>query len=204
MARTTREKYFMIAVGAAAGLWALDRYALSPYLDARAEVAASQLAADQKLLEVEQLQVQDKRMRRTWARMRQAGVESAPSEAERKMLHAIQSWAQEAGIAHVSLRPERINKEHGFVQVVVHATGSGPTAAVAKLLWSVESAGAPAMRVDDVQLRPAKEGADELLVELTASTLCATPQAEEKKRDVGRQPVAAGGGGGARVREERR
>lgn len=203
MARTKREKYFMIAVAAAAGLWTLDQYALAPYLAAREAVAKDLDVAHKQLADVARLQREERRMKRTWAKLREAGIESAPSEAERKMLHAIQTWAQEAGITHLSLRPERLNKEHGFVQVVVHANGSGPTAAVAKLLWSVESATAPALRVDDVQIRPAKEGADELLVELSASTLCVTRQAEEKTPDAGRQRVTGASGGG-RVREGRR
>ena len=201
MARTTREKYFMIAVGAAVALFALDRYALVPYIGASNEIAERQAAAQEDLDGMVRLRRERRRMEKSWAAMRDAGVESTPSEAERKMLHAIQSWAQEAGIAHLSVRPERLNKDHGFVQVVVHASGSGPAAAVAKLLWAVESATEPALRVDGVQVRPTKEGTDDLQLELHASTLVATDAAEEKTRnEVGRQRVAAVAAGGGRTK----
>jgi hypothetical protein len=196
MARTTREKYFMVAVGAAVGLWALDRYAVTPYVDARKDVIEQQAAAREQLDGRVRLQRERRRMAKTWAAMRDAGIESSPSEAERKMLHAIQAWAQDAGIAHLSLRPERVNKDHGFVQIIIHASGSGPSGAVAKLLWSVESATQPVLRVDGVQMRPTKEGTDDLQLELTASTLCATRAAEEKSTNGGgRQRIAAAAAG---------
>ena len=193
MARTTRENYFMIAVAAAVGLWAVDRYAWTPYTDAQTAVAAEREAVQRELDDFEILTRRHQKMRRVWSEMRAAGVESSPSEAERKMLHALRAWAQDAGIAHLSLRPERVNKEHGFVQVVVHATGSGNTAAVAKFLWSIESATTIPVRVDDVHLTPAKEGADELQMNLSASTLCATR--ETQKPGAGRPTVALAGEG---------
>ncbi len=192
MARSTREKYFMIAVAAAVGVWALDRYALTPYTDARAALVTERDALQQESDNAQRLRRKERRTRRTWARMRTVGIESAPSEAERRMLHALRAWAQEAGIAHLSLRPSRVNRDHGFLQVLVHAGGSGSTAAVAKLLWAVESATSLGVRVDEVRLTPAKPGADELQIELTVSTLCAVPQTEEKA-GTARQSVAAAG-----------
>lgn len=197
MARSTREKYFMIGVAAAAGLWAVDRYALTPYADARSAIEAEHEAARDEESNVRRLRTVERRMRWVWAGMRAAGIESAPSEAEGRLLHALRGWAREAGIAHLSLRPTRVNREHGFVQVVVHAGGSGTTASVAKLLWGVESATEIPVRVDEVRLTPTKTGVDDIQLELTVSTLCAAPEAEQKL-DGTRQRVAAGGGGAER------
>lgn len=199
MARSTRERYFMIGVAVAAGLWALDRVAFTPYLEARSAVATDYEQARGEKAKLDRLRLDEHRMRRTWTELRAAGIESAPSEAEGRALHALRTWAQASGIAHLSLRPSRVNREHGFVQVIIHAGGSGSTAAVAKLLWAVESATGIPMRVDEVRLTPTREGADELQIELTVSTLCAVPQAEPKPAP-GRQSIAAT----PRAGEERR
>ena len=189
MARTTRERYFMIGVAAAVGLWAGDHFVFTPYRDARLAVAADLEAAREDEAAVVRLRREERRMRRAWSHMRAAGIESPPSELEGRVLHAMRTWAQSAGVAHLSLRPSRVNRDHGFVQVVVHAGGSGSTAAVARLLWSVESATNVPIRVDELRLTPAKEGADDLQIELTVSTLC-TPPAAGQKPDAGRPGVA--------------
>jgi hypothetical protein len=108
------------------------------------------------------------------------------------MLHVMRQWAQDAGLRNLSLRPERTNKDFGFIKVTVHATGAGQTASVAKMLWSVESAETP-VRVDDVQLSPVKgEGVDDVQVTLTVSTLCAAGDLDPQQRNSGgRQLVAS-------------
>ncbi len=191
MARSTRERYFMIGVAAAVRLWAVDRFAITPYFDARQAVAAEHETARDEEAKVARLHRDERRMRRVWSQMRAAGIESAPSEVEGRVLHALRMWAQSSGIAHLSLRPARVNREHGFVQVLVHAGGSGSMTAIANLLWSVESDTTSPMRVEELRLTPAKEGMDDLQLELTVSTLCAVPEAEQKP-EAGRQSVAAG------------
>jgi hypothetical protein len=199
MARSTRERFFMVGVAAAVGLWALDHFALEPYLEARDEIALRHDAARDEEMKVERLRRDERRMRRAWDQMRAAGIESAPSEVEGRVLHAMNAWAQSAGVAHLSLRQSRVNREHGFVQVIVHAGGTGPAAAVAKLLWSVESTTNIPMRVDELRLTPAKEGVDDLQIDLTVSTLCAAP-APEAKPDAARASVAAAAAAPGKVR----
>jgi hypothetical protein len=122
MARSTRERYFMFGVAAAVGLWAADRFALTPYSRARATVADSDLARARR------------RRRSPSAAERAAhaagvGADAAagsnpPRRDRGPHLHALRTWAQSAGVAHCPCgRPG--DRDHGFVQVVVHAGGTG-------------------------------------------------------------------------------
>ena len=105
------------------------------------------------------------------------------------MLHAVRQWAQDAGIRNLSLRPERTNKEFGFVKVTVHATGSGADGGGGEDAVGVESATMP-VRVDDVQMSPTKgEGVDDVQVTLTVSTLCAGGDLD-RRNEGPRQAVA--------------
>ena len=190
MARSRRENLLIFGVAAAVAVFALDRYVVTPYRDARDAIAADKSVAAEQLADASRLFHRERQLRKAWAEMQAAGVDAAPSEAERRMLHAVRQWAQDAGIRNLSLRPERTNKDFGFVKVTVHATGSAQTAAVAKMLWAVESAAMP-VRVDDVQMSPTKgEGVDDVQVTLTVSTLCAGGDLD-RRNEGARQAVAA-------------
>jgi hypothetical protein len=190
MARSKRENLLILGVAAAVGVFALDRYVLTPFATAREAIDADRAVAADQLADNSRLFQRERKLRKDWADMQAAGVNEQPSEAERRMLYAVRQWAQDAGVRNLSLRPERTNKEFGFVKVTVHATGSAQTAAVAKMLWSVESAAMP-VRVDNVQMTPTRgEGVDDVQVTMTISTLCAGGELERRNENP-RQAVAS-------------
>lgn len=198
MARTRREQLLIIGVASAVGIFVLDRYVYQPFKAARETIDKDREVAVIQLRDARNLVRHERQMRREWAKMTTAGIESGAWDAERDLLRSMQTWAQQAGVQNVSLRPERTVTEHGFAKVVVHVSGTGPSAAMAKLLWSIESAAAP-VRVDSLQITPGaqKEGADELRLNLAASRLCASPGGEARPTGPGgvvgpRTPVAAG------------
>jgi hypothetical protein len=124
MARTRREQLLILGVASAVGIFVLDRYVLTPFTTAREAIRTQQEITQARLAEVNTLFKREQQMRRAWAGMTVAGIEASPAEAERKMLHALQAWAQQSGVANVSLRSERVNQPHGYVKVNVHVTGS--------------------------------------------------------------------------------
>ena len=178
MAWSNRERYMGIAVAAAVGLLALDRVALTPYSDELKRLDTDKASAVKKLAEDHRVLQKQRQARRDWAEMKSGGLQSDPSEMERQMQHWLHGWAQEAGLGNLSLRADRTAAPHGgFVQVTVHAAGNGPMAAVAKLLWRMEAAPVP-VRVNDVQINPAREGSDQVQMQLTVSAVCTAGESE--------------------------
>lgn len=191
MALSNRERLMVIGAAAAFALYAGDRFVLSPYLERRQQIADKHTAAVDQLTKARRLLRERDAVRQEWADLSAAGLKSDPSEAERQMLNALHTWAQEAGVVDLSLKPERTTERHGLLEVSVHATGSGPMPAIARLLWRVEgAAGALPVRVIDMQLSPLKEGTGDLQLQLHVSTLCHAPEAE-KPVDRARSNVAA-------------
>src|SRR5688572_19587836 len=131
MARTRREQLLIIGVATAVGVFALDRYVYQPFKTARESIAKDHDVALDELRDARNLLRRERQMRREWAQMTAAGIERGTWDAEREMLRSMQTWAQQAGVTNVSLRPERTATEHGFVKVVVHVSGTGPSAAMA-------------------------------------------------------------------------
>ena len=77
MARTKRETYLIIGVATAVGLFALDYFALTPYMDAHKAIDADMAIASTKNDEVNTLFKRERQMRRTWADMTAVGLQSA-------------------------------------------------------------------------------------------------------------------------------
>src|SRR3989442_5490396 len=141
MALSSRERYVAIAVAAACGIFVLDRFIVTPYMQELKRLRTEHASASQKQAEDRHVLQKQKGARRDWADLQAGGLQSDPSEMERQMQHWLHLWAQEAGLGNLSLRTDRTAAQHpGFVQVTVHAAGTGPMAAITKLLWRMEGA----------------------------------------------------------------
>ncbi len=177
--RSKRENYLILGTVGVIGAVILWLYVVEPYFDSMA-LLRTQLANAQKDVDSNQLLFrQEDRARRTWKEMSDAGITDQPPQAERKLLHALRGWAQEAGVNNLSLRPERTNRPFGYVKVIIRAGGNASEASIAKLLWSIESTSLMPLRVDDVTLTPLKEGNDDLTMALTVSILCVATDADK-------------------------
>jgi chorismate mutase len=98
MALTTRERNIAIVVGAAVGLFLLDRVAITPYLEERAELAKSIDEANDKLWDANKLRDRQRELRVVWREMNDGGLKSDVVEAESQMFHALREWTRESGL----------------------------------------------------------------------------------------------------------
>lgn len=195
MALTTRERNIAIVVGAVAGLYLLDLVAFTPYLKAREKLASSIDAANVKLDAAMKLRKQQKELSRVWRDMNAGGLKSDVVEAESQLFHALRDWTHESGLNFSSSKPERATSEGKFTLINTHVSGTGPQAAITKLLWRLETATIP-IRVTEMSVNARKEGADDLTVSLGVSTLCDRPDGDKPDPAANNRRIAAGGVGG--------
>jgi hypothetical protein len=192
MARSKRENLLIIGISAAVAIFLLDRYVVTPYNAARESIAKDHEIALDKRKQMRSLFQTERQLKRIWPDITASGLQAGASDVELQMFQALQGWAQQSGLANVSLRPERMNTQHGFVNVTVHVRGSGPTSAMAKLLWCIESAAMP-VRVEAIQLAPVKgDGVDELQMQLTVSRLCTVPPIQKASNEAPDKVAFAG------------
>jgi len=165
-----RETYIAVAAAAAVALLVADRYVITPLI----EHGAAQQAEEQRLAaELEGAEVLFERRRlfaRRWEELTAGGLVSDPAGAESRLLHAMRDWAQEAGLTLASVKPERSERDGNVRQISVRASGTGSMRAVARFLWRAETTELP-LRVHELQVGSRREGADELTVQVKASTL---------------------------------
>jgi hypothetical protein len=174
MILSKREKYIAIGSAAALLLLVLDYFVISPYFEERDAIAARSAGLYQKLDDANTLFDRERRLRKIWEEMQKGGLNVDASTAESQALHAVIDWADASGMTLSGLRPGKTTQEGKFLVISFNVTGTGAMPDIARMLWSLESASIP-VRVSDMQLKPRKEGTDDLLAQFTLSALCLPP-----------------------------
>jgi len=176
MILSRREKH--IAIGAAGVVLALVLYyaVVAPYMDERDTIANSSHALFQKLADANSLFDLERRSQKNWKDMQKALTVDA-STAESQAQQAVIDWADASGLALTGLRPGKSTQEGKFVIISFNVTGTGAMPDIARTLWSLESTSIP-LRISDLQLKPRKEGTDDLLAQLSISVLCLPPDTQ--------------------------
>lgn len=173
MTMSTRERNILLVVAGVVVLFLADRYAWTPYTDAREQLQADLAAAKDKQLKAVHLIKEDRTNRQRFDQMIADGLKTDPSASESQMLHAVDDWARDARLNLQTVKRERMEQDKQFGRIVFRATASGNMAAVARFLWDVQTTKLPARIVDlQISLRQgAKEGTDDLSMTVAVSTL---------------------------------
>jgi hypothetical protein len=193
--RTKRENLLLLVVATVIVVYVLDQFVYTPYAEARDKLIADQDVARGKQHDMREVFRAQRDKKKTWHEMTAGGIADSIGDARAKTQPALSRWASESGVGHFSLRTDATSQPHGYVKVVFHASGSGQTSSVAKLLWAIESSGMP-IRVDDIHLTPGsgKEASDDVQMQLTVSRLCATnapPQPGQQERPDAARPSSS-------------
>jgi hypothetical protein len=181
MTLNKREKNIGIVLGVTLLGLVLWEVVLQPYFDAISAIKV-QLAAKQKEWEDDSSVFNHrKRLKPVWTEITAGGLSADQSKAETQALNSASDWAYAAGVNITALKSERTTDAGPFLIISFHVIGDASTPAIARMLYSVETATIP-VRVDDMQITPRKEGTDDLTVQLSLSTLCLKPEAESSNK----------------------
>ena len=192
MVFSKRERYVAIAVALAVGVFAVDRYLLTPYLTRLDEVGIKQLEATRQLEEQTRLFNRQAQLQDVWTAMRSGGaLVPDASEAEAQLMNALQEWADESGVKVGTRKAEQPVPAGDFKRTGVQFSGRGSMASVSRFLWRLETAHLP-IRVSELTLRANRENTDDLIVQLNVSTLSIVPGTDRPAGD-------RGGPGGGRA-----
>jgi hypothetical protein len=171
-----RETYIGVAAVVAVAVLAADRLVITPVLDAK---EALEVERDRLVLQMEEasrLFERRRLMARKWRELTAGGLTDDPAEAESRLFHATHDWAEDVGLTLSAQRPERTDQDGRVHQIKFMTSGSGRMEAVARLLWRMETTELP-LRISEVQIGSRRDGADDLSLQLMASTLYLEPEA---------------------------
>jgi hypothetical protein len=176
MAMTRRERMIATVTALAVAAFAADHYAITPYFVARAAVADETDKVSARLADAELKFNRQRRMEREWKAMLSGGLKADGGEAEQQMYEAVGDWAREAGVTLNTRDPQRMPRNDRTQIVRLRVTGTGTSAAVAKLMWRIEKAEIP-LKVEEFTLNSRNQGQDDLAVTLVVSTIWIRPEA---------------------------
>ena len=174
MALTHRERMIAGVTGAAVALFALNRYAIDPHLEARRKVSARRDALVAQNDDAARTLQKQKRLQREWRQMEAGGLKADAGNAEQQLYEAVRDFARDAGVSVATSDPQRIPQKDRIQIVRLRVTGTGSTAALSKLLWKVETSPLP-LKVDELSLASQPQGTDNLNVTLAVSTIWVRP-----------------------------
>ena len=168
-----REKYIGIGVGAAIAIFALDRYALTPYAERSKQLDIDRAAVMNKSKAADLTFARKNKLEKTWKDLR-AMMKTDNSEADSQARTVIRECAEAAGVVLSPINAERSpQSQEGFRVISLKVSVTGRTASISRMLWHLETTSIP-LRISDLELTAKPENSDELKLDLTVSTL-ATP-----------------------------
>jgi len=173
-----REKLIALAAAGVVLLWLLDSLVLTPVWQRYRDDRQRALAVQQELFKAEQLLRRADALEAQHRGRMAAGLALPASQAEGKMLEAIERWATGCGLREVSMRPERADPENGVQAIRCRVAAEGPMSALVGTCWRMETASIP-LRIERLRVSAPDSTADRLSIQLDISTVCLAADATE-------------------------
>ncbi len=151
MSAKRRETLLKIAVGAVVGLFLLDRMVLSPAFAGWKAQSVRLAALQQKVKNGRQLTEREKSLRARWDEMQRANLPADMSSAENDVYKALARWTSESRVSFTSLTPQWRNHDEGYETFECRATAVGEQAALARLVYEIETDPLPA-RIEECEM----------------------------------------------------
>lgn len=196
MVLSQRERYIVTGLAVVLGVLALDRLAIEPLLDSRAQAHDQQATLTAQLDTMLGTVAQADRAGVTWRGMIEGGLKSTPGEAESQVNHALLEWSRDAGLkpqtwqrVDVAVRSSRSVAGPALTELTFNITGNGKMDGIVNLLKRIQTATIP-IKASKVTMSSRTEGTDDLNYTMVISTV----YYPSKTKAATSQPAKTGGG----------
>ena len=113
---------------------------------------------------------ENKDVARLWNGMGGGKLKRDPSEAQSQIQNNIEAWAAESRLPLQSVKPERTEKEKGYMRLTMRVSGTGNMEQIGRFLHRIQTATIPA-RITDMTLTARKENTDDMSLLIGIATL---------------------------------
>ncbi len=152
MTAKRRETLLKIGVGTVVALFLLDRMVISPAFAGWKAQSERLTALRLKVQNGRQLTEREKSLRARWDEMQRANLAQDRSSAENDVYKSLSRWTAESRVSFTSLNPNwREHNDEGFTTFECRATAVGEQAALARLIYEIETDPLPA-RIEECEL----------------------------------------------------
>ncbi|MGA4644908.1 GspMb/PilO family protein [Limisphaera sp. 4302-co] len=167
---TQRQQWLLLAAVAAVGLLVADRFVLTPLARSWKERSERIVQLRARVHQGRLLLDREASLRARWQNMLANLLPAEPSQAEARLLGAVERWAAVSQVTVTSVRPQwrRAADEAPVLECRVDASGS--LAALTRLLYEMER-DALAVKVDQLELTARDDTGSQLALGLQVSAL---------------------------------
>ncbi len=152
MTTKRRETLLKFGVGAVVALFLLDWMVISPAFAGWKAQSVRLAALQQKVKNGRQLLEREKSLHARWDEMQRGNLAQDRSSAENDVYKALSRWTGESRVSFTSLNPNwREHNDEGFTTFECRATAVGEQAALARLVYEIETDPLPA-RIEECEL----------------------------------------------------
>jgi hypothetical protein len=142
MVLSKREQIILIMTVIAVGVFAGDKFVVTPITDKLEALDTQREQLKQELADADILFHKQRRLQETWEKLVAEGFRNG-AEAEGRILGVLNDWSGEVGLKVSSIRPERMPSDKDLQEMIFAFGGSGSLQAVAQLLWQIETSPLP-------------------------------------------------------------
>ena len=174
MVMTPREKKIAQITAVAVGLFVAYEFVISPFMTAlgdtnqRLKESKDQIESNDLLFRMEQ------KKKKIWTDMLAGGLKDNHNEAEDQAQRGINYLGEDMHVTIESFKNDRTTQENKFEVINFHVGGKAKMADTAAMIYYMEMAKFP-LRINQIQVIPRTEGANDLQVTFNISTLCNNP-----------------------------
>jgi len=170
MVLSKRERLILIITLSIITLVLLDKFVLSPVLDARSDFQAEKQRLAREINKASALIKQKDTVDKEWEERINNGLNSDVSSTESIALNALRAWAQNYGLTLSSIKPEREKGEGKVQEILFNVSCSGNMTSVGQFLFQIENTTLP-MRIKEFQLGAREEDGKEMSLQLKLSSV---------------------------------
>lgn len=175
MPTRSRQQLLIIAAVAAVTLFAGDRLLISPLLKAWSGRATRVAELRKELAQGNMLLQREQSIRSRWEGMVRNALPNNNSAAEQQVFKAIDTWAQNSGVAIAAITPQWKHDSDDYMTFECRVDAAGDLGRLSRFLYSVER-DPMALKLELVELGARDKEGQQLSLGLQLSGLVLTPQ----------------------------
>jgi hypothetical protein len=178
MVLSKRERQIAIVTIAVLMIFVLDRFILTPVMDARDKVLTEKEDLIREMGKASELFKQKSKVSKKYNEMITGGLNSDASITESEILNAIRAWSQDYGLSLSSVKPERDKGGMEMKEIIFNLACSGDMTSMSRFLWRIETSLLP-IKITEFQLGSHSDDGREMSLQLKLSALYLAENSEQ-------------------------
>lgn len=171
MVLSKREKLIVIVAILVIAIFAIDRYALTPFMEVNESIQIEKQGLMTEMQRAARMFRQRHQVREEWQSMVKGGLGSGASNTESQILHVIRQWSHDYGLTISSIKPDHKRDEGALLkEIIFNVACKGSMSSVVQFLLALENSNLP-VKIEEFQLGSREADGNDMSLQLRLSAV---------------------------------